>query len=106
MCIICTTDHSTLTNLQVLFCYNCKNLYYICIKDKDKLYNYNFSNTRFANYNWVTHQDRFKYIIANRKINEFMYKFHIRKQKQRVLALHLWRFGLQDIKDIILEKMF
>jgi len=86
-----------------LYCFNCPQLYYIGIKNQP-IY-YNFSNTRFTNYNWITHQDKFKYKIARRKINNFIYKFYIRKQKQRVLALHLWLFKLQDVKDIILKNL-
>jgi hypothetical protein len=93
---------STLTNLQVLYCYDCPNLYYIGIKTT---YFYNFNNTRFVNYNWITHKDRFKYKIAVRKICGFMYKLYIRKQKERILALQLWRYGLQDVKDLILKKL-
>jgi len=94
---------STLTNLRELNCSYCPNLYYIGIKT-EPIY-YNFDETHFGNYNWITHQNRFKYRIAVRKICDFMYKLYIRKQKERILALQLWRYGLQDIKDIILKKL-
>jgi hypothetical protein len=94
---------STLINIKTITCYDCPLLYYIGIKHKP-IY-YNFNNTPFAKYNWSTHQDRFKYKISLRKISDFMYKLYIRKQKQRVLALCLWRFNLSDVRDIILKKL-
>ena len=93
----------TLTYLQLLYCSYCPNLYYIGIKT-EPIY-YNFDETHFGNYNWITHKDRFKYKIAVRKICSFMYKLYIIKQKERILALQLWRYGLQDVKDLILKKL-
>jgi hypothetical protein len=102
-CPLIKDIHSTLTKLRVLDCSDCPNLYYIGIKTKP-LY-YNLYNTHFGNYNWITHKDRFKYKIAVRKICDFMYKLYIRKQKKRILALQLWCYGLQDVKDLILKKL-
>jgi hypothetical protein len=93
----------TLTNLTYLDCSYCSNLYYIGIKTKPL--RCNLYKTHFGNYNWITHKDRFKYKIAVRKISNFMYKLYIRKQKECILALQLWRYGLQDVKDLILKKL-
>jgi hypothetical protein len=95
---------STLSVLSSLYCEDCTSLYYIGIKNKPLTRCY-LKNTYLNNYNWVTHKGRFKYKIAVRKINEFMYKFYIRIQKKRILALQLWRYGLQDVREIILEKL-
>ena len=75
LCPLLKDIPSTLTNLQELFCLDCHNLYYIGIKTKP-LYCYLY-NTHFGNYNWITHQDRFKYKTAIRKISNFMYKLFI-----------------------------
>jgi hypothetical protein len=34
-----------------------------------------------------------------------MYKLYIRKHKEIILTLQLWRYGLQDVKDLILKKL-
>jgi hypothetical protein len=98
-----TTIPSTLVNLTELYCGNCPSLIFIGVTDRPQLFN--AKNTLFENYDFNTHKDKFKYRIAARRVCNFFYRNYIKKQKEKVLAVHLWRFGLGDVKDIVLRNL-
>jgi hypothetical protein len=59
------------------------------------------SSGRFSSYNWDTHENRFLWKRCARIMKNAIVKNYHTKQKERVLALQLNRYGLVDVSDHI-----